>query len=80
MGLDNYPRSYPCKTRGTAIMVDDKIDCEETIKAHGCPWQDALEALTGSREMDATAIVDYFAPVKKYMDDELAKKGVKSGW
>ncbi len=44
------------------------------------PWQDALEALTGSREMDATAIVDYFAPVKKYMDDELAKKGVKSGW
>lgn len=44
------------------------------------PWQDALEALTGSRQMDATAIIDYFAPVKKYMDDELAKKGVKVGW
>ena len=44
------------------------------------PWQDALEAMTGSREMDATAIVDYFAPLKKYMDDELAKKGVKAGW
>jgi len=44
------------------------------------PWQDALEALTGSRQMDATAIVDYFAPVKKYMDDELAKKNAKAGW
>ncbi len=44
------------------------------------PWQDALEAMTGSREMDATAIIDYFAPLKKYMDDELAKKGVKVGW
>ena len=27
------------------------------------PWPDALEALTGSRQMDATAIVDYFAPL-----------------
>ena len=44
------------------------------------PWQDALEAMTGSRQMDATAIIDYFAPLKKYMDDELAKKNVKSGW
>jgi peptidyl-dipeptidase A len=44
------------------------------------PWQDALEAMTGSRQMDATAIIDYFAPLKKYMDDELAKKGVKAGW
>ena len=44
------------------------------------PWPDALEALTGSRQMDATAIIDYFAPLKKYMDDELAKKGAKIGW
>src|SRR4029079_7631125 len=29
------------------------------------PWQDALEALTGSRQMDATAILDYFAPLDK---------------
>ena len=42
------------------------------------PWQDALEALTGSREMDATAIVDYFAPLKKWLDAQLA--GKKTGW
>jgi peptidyl-dipeptidase A len=44
------------------------------------PWQDALETMTGSKQMDATAIIDYFAPLKKFMDDELTKKGVKVGW
>ena len=31
-------------------------------------WPDALEALTGERKMDATAILDYFAPLKKWLD------------
>ncbi len=44
------------------------------------PWQEALETMTGSKQMDATAIIDYFAPLKKFMDDELSKKGVKVGW
>jgi peptidyl-dipeptidase A len=44
------------------------------------PWQEALETMTGSKQMDATAIIDYFAPLKKFMDDELTKKGVKVGW
>ena len=30
------------------------------------PWPDALEALTGERQMDATAMLDYFAPLKKW--------------
>ncbi len=42
------------------------------------PWPDALEALTGSRQMDATAILDYFAPLKAYLDDQL--KGKNQGW
>ena len=42
------------------------------------PWPEALEALTGSRQMDATAIVDYFAPLKKWLDEQL--KGKKVGW
>ena len=29
---------------------------------------------------DGTAIIDYFAPLKTYMDAELAKKNVKVGW
>ncbi len=42
------------------------------------PWPDALEALTGSRQMDATAIVDYFAPLKTWLDEQL--KDTPVGW
>jgi peptidyl-dipeptidase A len=34
------------------------------------PWPDALEALTGEREMDATAILDYFAPLVIWLDEQ----------
>lgn len=34
------------------------------------PWPDALEALTGEREMDATAILDYFAPLNAWLDEQ----------
>jgi peptidyl-dipeptidase A len=42
------------------------------------PWPDALEALTGSRQMDASAILDYFAPLDKWLDTQL--QGQKTGW
>lgn len=42
------------------------------------PWPEALESLTGSREIDATAILDYFAPLKAWLDEQL--KGQKAGW
>jgi peptidyl-dipeptidase A len=42
------------------------------------PWQDALEQMTGSRQMDATAIVDYFAPLKAWMDEQT--KNAPKGW
>ena len=42
------------------------------------PWPDALEALTGTRQMDATAIIDYFAPLSTWLDEQLAGKPV--GW
>jgi peptidyl-dipeptidase A len=42
------------------------------------PWPDALQALTGQREMDATAIADYFAPLKKWLDGQNA--GHPVGW
>jgi peptidyl-dipeptidase A len=42
------------------------------------PWPDALDALTGSKQMDATAILDYFAPLSKWLDEQLAGKAV--GW
>jgi len=42
------------------------------------PWQDALEAMTGQRQMDASAILDYFAPLKSWLDEQ--NKGRQCGW
>ncbi len=42
------------------------------------PWQDALEKLTGTREMDATAIIDYFAPLMGYLEEKNANRSC--GW
>jgi peptidyl-dipeptidase A len=42
------------------------------------PWPDALETLTGAKQMDATAILDYFAPLSKWLDEQLVGKTV--GW
>jgi peptidyl-dipeptidase A len=42
------------------------------------PWPDALEAISGQRQMDATAILDYFAPLKKWLDEQ--NQGEKAGW
>ncbi|MBW8841915.1 MAG: M2 family metallopeptidase [Sphingomonadales bacterium] len=42
------------------------------------PWPDALQAFTGSREISGQALVDYFAPLKKWLDEQ--NKGKPSGW
>jgi peptidyl-dipeptidase A len=42
------------------------------------PWPDELEKLTGQRQMDATAMLDYFAPLKAWLDEQ--NKGKPVGW
>ncbi len=42
------------------------------------PWADALEALTGQRQMDATAIIDYFAPLQTWLKKQ--NEGQTCGW
>lgn len=42
------------------------------------PWPDALEALTGQREMDASAMLEYFAPLRTWLQEQ--NKGQKCGW
>ena len=44
------------------------------------PWQDALETLTGQKQMDATALADYFAPLKTWLDEQNKAKGYPAGW
>jgi peptidyl-dipeptidase A len=42
------------------------------------PWPEALEAMTGEREMDATAILEYFAPLQAWLDER--NQGHPTGW
>ena len=42
------------------------------------PWPDALEAFTGERQMSGTAMVEYFAPLKAWLDEQNA--GQTEGW
>jgi peptidyl-dipeptidase A len=42
------------------------------------PWQETLEKLTGTQEMDASAIIDYFAPLMGYLKEQ--NEGRSCGW
>lgn len=42
------------------------------------PWPDALQAFTGSREMSGKALINYFAPLKTWLDQQ--NKGKACGW
>jgi peptidyl-dipeptidase A len=42
------------------------------------PWQDALEAFTGTRDMDASAIIAYFEPLTAWLREQNASR--QCGW
>ncbi|QBM75028.1 peptidase M2 family protein [Sphingomonas sp. AAP5] len=42
------------------------------------PWPEALQAFTGSRELSGQAMVEYFAPLKAWLDKQ--NQGKPSGW
>lgn len=42
------------------------------------PWPDAMEAMTGQRQMDASAIIDYFAPLNAWLKKENENR--QCGW
>jgi peptidyl-dipeptidase A len=42
------------------------------------PWQEILLAMTGERRMDGGAIIEYFAPLKVWLDEQ--NRGQPVGW
>jgi len=42
------------------------------------PWPDALEALTGTRQMDASALMEYFQPLRNWLKKQ--NEGKQCGW
>jgi peptidyl-dipeptidase A len=75
-----------CQTKGAPLnrcsIYEDKAAGRGLQKmlemGQSRPWPDALQAMLGQRQMDATAIMDYFAPLKTWLDQQNAGKPV--GW
>jgi hypothetical protein len=44
------------------------------------PWPDALEVLTGERVLNANAILEYFAPLARWIEAKNNMLGVEIGW
>jgi peptidyl-dipeptidase A len=44
------------------------------------PWPEALQALTGEKQMDASALADYFAPLKTWLDEQNKTNHYAVGW
>ena len=42
------------------------------------PWQDTLEKLTGTRQMDGSAIIEYFMPLMGWLEQQ--NEGKTCGW
>jgi peptidyl-dipeptidase A len=42
------------------------------------PWPEAMEALTGERQADASALLEYFAPLGAWLEKE--NRGRRCGW
>ena len=42
------------------------------------PWQDAFEELTGVRELSGESIMNYYSPLKDWLDEQ--NKGRQCGW
>jgi peptidyl-dipeptidase A len=42
------------------------------------PWPEALEVVTGARRMDASAVLDYFAPLQAWLEEQT--EGQPVGW
>jgi len=42
------------------------------------PWPDAMQALTGQRQMDAYALVEYFSPLTAWLQEQ--NEGKACGW
>jgi peptidyl-dipeptidase A len=62
---------YGSKVAGQKLMAMLKLGASK-------PWPDALAEISGERQMDASAILDYYAPLSAWLDEQ--NKGETCGW
>ncbi|RWS14509.1 uncharacterized protein B4U79_00787 [Dinothrombium tinctorium] len=74
--IANQPVLYNCDIYGNK-QVGNKI---RVVFKHGfsIPWQEQLKQLTGKSEMSAKPLLEYFAPLRKFLRSQLKEKEI--GW
>ncbi len=67
---------HRCSIYGSKV-AGDKLKAMMSMGASQ-PWPEAMAALTGQRELDASAINDYFAPLMTWLNEQNADR--QCGW
>jgi peptidyl-dipeptidase A len=62
---------YGSKDAGAKLMAMLKLGATR-------PWPEALAAMTGESRADASAMLEYFAPLRGYLSEQI--KGEQCGW
>ncbi len=44
------------------------------------PWQDALEAITGEREISSAPLLRYYRPLILWLEKKVAEEDIQIGW
>ncbi|MFO0659084.1 MAG: M2 family metallopeptidase [Polyangiaceae bacterium] len=62
---------YGNKAAGEKLMAMLKLGASK-------PWPEALEMMSGEKQADASALIEYFAPLQKWLKEQ--NKGETCGW
>ena len=62
------------------IFFDINISRKMLSLGASVPWNDALEVMTGERQLDASALLEYFAPLYDWLKETNAKLNAHIGW
>jgi peptidyl-dipeptidase A len=69
---------YRCSFYGSKA-AGDKLN-KMLAMGSSKPWPDELEVLTGERKLDAGALLEYFAPLKVWLDEQNRRNNNPVGW
>ncbi|VDK65985.1 unnamed protein product [Onchocerca ochengi] len=69
-------------SNGCMLERSPVIDKIKKVMAFGSSitWREALEIITGSREVDASAMLEYYQPLISWLEEQNAKEHVYIGW
>ena len=56
----------------------DNLTAPDLLSRRAQETPEALAVVTGQKQMDATAIRDYFAPLQQWLDEQ--NQGKPTGW